>query len=231
MFATIFLPNFYLQAALRHQTAVDGTVLTAVRATATSSATWSESSGEKHAWPYSRGETATGATDSPQNESSRQAEKTSMLPPVALIEEREKKPVIIQLNHAAEDAGVSKGMTPSQALARCLFLLIKTRSRSQEKSIQEIILHYAFSLSPFVEATRADVCTVQFTHDRELLSKVSRVIDQLAACDITAQAGLAPTPDISFLAAHLARPVLQIKDPKEFLAPLSIDILAIPFES
>ncbi len=70
MFATIYLPNFYLQAALRHQTLLPIT-------------------------------------------------------PVALIDENEKKPVIIQLNPAAEALGVRKGMTPSQGLARCLTLLIK----------------------------------------------------------------------------------------------------------
>jgi nucleotidyltransferase/DNA polymerase involved in DNA repair len=62
MFATIYLPNFCLQAATRHQPEL--------------------------------------------------CEK-----PVALIEEHERKPVVIQLNEAAENAGIRKGMTPSQALA------------------------------------------------------------------------------------------------------------------
>jgi protein ImuB len=187
MFATILIPNFYLQAALRHQA-------------------------------------------------------ISLETPVALINEKDKKPVIIQLNRAAEAAGVSNGMTPSQGLARCLPLLIKTRSASQEKSIQEIALHYAFSLSPYVESTGAGVCTVEFMerqslqHARlaeqagRLFSKVSEVIDQLAGCEIIAQAGLSKTPDTSFLAAHLAHPVLYIEDPKEFLAPLPIETLAISSE-
>jgi protein ImuB len=186
MFATIYVPNFYLQAALRHQ---------------------------------------------------------DLLPitPVALIDEKDKKPVVIQLNPAAEAAGVSKGMTPSQALARCLTVLIKTRSPSQEKSIAAIVLHYAFTLSPYVEATAPGVCTVQFSggdghlsgQARRLssMANVSRVIDQLAECDVIAQAGLSQTPDTSFLAAHLARPVLEIKEPKKFLAPLPIDILAIATDS
>jgi nucleotidyltransferase/DNA polymerase involved in DNA repair len=202
MFATIYVPNFYLQAGLRHQ---------------------------------------------------------ALLPitPVALIDEKDKKPVIIQLNPAAEVAGVSKGMTPSQALARCLNLVIKTRSPSQEKSIEAIVLHYAFTLSPYVEATGPGVCTVQFSdgtqpprlsgetalpkgEDAHLpgqarrlscIAKVFRVINQLAECDVIAQAGLSQTPDTSFLAAHLARPVLEIKEPKKFLAPLPIDTLAIPLQS
>ncbi len=172
MFATIYLPNFYLQAAIRHQ-------------------------------PELR-------------------EK-----PVALIEEQEKKPVIIQLNEAAEEAGIRKGMTPSQALARYLQVTIKERGRTQEKSIQEILLHYAFTLSPFVEATELGICTIQFTDNRDLSIKVSRIIEQLAECEITAQAGIAPAPDTSLLIAHLARPVLEINDAKEFLAPLPIETLAM----
>ena len=73
MFATIYLPNFCLQAAMRHQPEL--------------------------------------------------CEK-----PVALIEEQEKKPVIIQLNDAGEKAGIRKGMTPSQALARSLRVVIKVRA-------------------------------------------------------------------------------------------------------
>ena len=172
MFATIYLPNFYLQAAIRHQ-------------------------------PELRAK------------------------PVALIEEQEKKPIIIQLNEAAEQAGICKGMTPSQALARYLQVTIKARGRTQEKSIQEILLHYAFTLSPFVEATEPGICTIQFTDNRDLSIKVSRVIEQLAECEITAQAGIAPEPDTSLLIAHLARPVLEINDAKEFLAPLPIETLAM----
>jgi protein ImuB len=172
MFATIYLPNFYLQAAMRHQPGL-------------------------------------------------------CAKPVALIEEQEKKPVIIQLNEAAEKAGIYKGMTPSQALARFLLVIIKVRARQQEKSIQEILLHYAFTLSPFVEATAPDICTVQFTDHRHLQAKVVRVIKQLAKCEIRAQAGITATPDTSFLAAHLARPVLHIENVKEFLAPLPVETLGI----
>src|ERR1700757_412926 len=174
MFATIYLPNFFLQAAIRHQP-------------------------ELHANP------------------------------VALIEEQERKPVIIQLNDTAEKAGIRKGMTPSQALARSLQVVIKVRARAQEKSIQEILLHYAFTLSPFVENTAPGVCTIQFTNYRHLSPKLAQVIEQVAECEITAQAAIAPTADTSFLAAHLTRPVLQIENAKKFLAPLPIETLATSF--
>ena len=181
MFATIYLPNFYLQAATRHQSEL--------RAKA-----------------------------------------------VALIEEQERKPLIIQLNEAAENAGIQKGMTPSQALARWLDVTIKVRAHIQEKSIQEILIQCAFTLSPFVEATAPGICTVQFTdnrnlsenawHNESVLRRISRVIQQLAECEIRAQAAIAPTADTSFLAAHLARPVLQVENAKEFLGSLPIETLA-----
>jgi nucleotidyltransferase/DNA polymerase involved in DNA repair len=172
MFATIYLPDFYLQAALRHQPDLSDK-------------------------------------------------------PVALLDDQEKKAVIIQLNSAAEKAGVRIGMTPSQGLARYLNLVIKVRSHSQEKLLQDILLHFAGTLSPYVEATAPGIATVQFTNTRNLSAKVSNVVEQLTDSEIVAKAGIAPTPDASFLAAHLARPILQIDNASEFLAALPIEVLVI----
>jgi nucleotidyltransferase/DNA polymerase involved in DNA repair len=172
MFATIYLANFYLQAALRHQ-------------------------------PELRGK------------------------PVALIDDLEKKALIIQLNTAAEQTGVRSGMTPSQGLARCLQLIVKTRVPSQEKIIQEILLHVAGTLAPSVEATGAGISTIHFTGPQNLRQKMLRIVLQLAETEIVAQAGIAPTPDASFLAAHLAKPVLQVDNASEFLAALPIETLTI----
>ena len=175
MFATIYLPNFFLQAALRH-------------------------------------------------------DDISSFIPIALIDEQEKKPLIIQLNEAADNAGVRIGMAPSQGLARCLELVIKTRSSAKEHALGNVLLNYAFSLSPNIEATAPGIWTVEFTRTDNPGTKVSTVVQLLGNCDIHAQAGIAPTPDLSFLAANLGQPVLQITNPEEFLAPLPIDILALPFQ-
>lgn len=172
MFATLYLPNFYLQAALRHHPALRAQ-------------------------------------------------------PVGVIDLTRKKVAIIELNDAAETAGVAKGMTPSQALARCLQVVIRTRERAQENLMDEILLQHAFMLSPFVEATAPGVCTVQFTDSRQLIAKASRVLAKLEKCEIRAHIGIASLPDTSLLAAHLARPILQIDEPKKFLAPLPIETLAI----
>ena len=173
MFATIYLPNFYLQAAMRHQ-------------------------------PDLR-------------------EK-----PVALLDDRQPKSIVMQLNQAAEQAGVRTGMTASQGLARSLNLLVKTRVSAQEKQIEEIILHFAFTLAPYVEATGPGLCTIQFTTRKNVVRNVWRVIEVLGELEVSARAGIAETPDTSLLAAYLAKPVLEINDTKNFLASLPIETLTIP---
>lgn len=172
MFAAIYLPNFYLQAALRHQPEL------AAR-------------------------------------------------PVALIDDQVAKAVILQINQAAEEVGVRAGMTPSQGLARYLELIVKARVRAQEHALDELLLQFSSTLAPYVEATAPGLCTVQFTDDRALSAKVKSMVAQLAEHGVTAWAGIAKTPDTSLLAAHLARPVLQIGDIKTFLASLPIETLAI----
>ena len=170
MFAALYLPNFELQAALRHE---------------------------------------------PQlHEQS-----------VALLDDGEARATILQLTQNAVGAGVSVGMTATQGLARCLQLIIKARAREQEKIAGEILLHHAGTLAPEMEATAPGICTVHFTATRNRRENVERVIGQLAELQLTAQVGLAPTPDLSVLAACLARPILEIDSAQEFLAPLPIETL------
>ena len=60
-----------------------------------------------------------------------------------------------------------------------------------------------------------------------VLTSVLASAQQIQFRDITAQAGIASTPDLSLLIAHLARPVLKVENPKEFLAPLPIETLTM----
>ncbi len=175
MFATILLPNFYLQAIARHQPAL----------------------------------------------------RTA---PLAVLDDVAQRAVILQLNEAAEAVGVRVGMAPSQGLARCLQLVIKARAREGEEQVANILLHHAFILSPWVEATAPGVCTVQFRHQTRLLEKLQDVVASLARCDLQAKAGLAENADASFLAAHLADPVLEIGEAKKFLADLPLETLALSTE-
>src|SRR3954468_8339285 len=164
-FATLFIPNFCLQAALR---------------------------------------------DCAFQTKTRQPNENRDDPPAALIAESEKKPVILELNDAAQAAGVVIGMSPSQALARCLDLLVLTHARKQELALQEILLEKAFTLSPYVESTGPGLCTIQFFDHSDRRSALLRVLTDLRACQVLALAGAGCTPDISYLAAHRADPLLII---------------------
>ena len=145
--------------------------------------------------------------------------------PVALLDDEEAKAKIFQLTPSAAEAGVEIGMTASQGLARCLRLIIKSRAFEQEKIAGEILLHHAATLAPEIEATAPGVCTVHFTSRKNCRENVERVVRQLRELQLTAQAGIAATPDLSFLAACLARPVLQVDEAEDFLAPLPIETL------
>ncbi len=145
--------------------------------------------------------------------------------PVALLDDEQARATILQMTPSAAADGVEAGMTASQAQARCLSLTIKSRAWAQEKIAGEILLHHAAALAPEIEATAPGVCTVRLTAPKNGQKSVERVVRQLAKLELTAQAGLAATPDLSFLAACLAQPVLQIDDPAKFLAPLPIETL------
>ncbi len=147
--------------------------------------------------------------------------------PVALLDDEQARATILQVTPSAAAAGVEAGMSASQALARCLSLTIKSRVREQEKIAREILLQHAAALSPEIEATAPGVCTLRLTSRRNDREKVERVVRQLAELELTAQAGLAGTPDLSFLAACLARPVLEVGEAKTFLGPLPIATLRV----
>ena len=95
----------------------------------------------------------------------------------------------------------------------------------QEKIADEILLEYAVTLAPEIEATAPGVCTVHFSSLKNYRAEIERVVRQLAELHLRAQVGLAATPDLSFLAACLAQPILQIDDPQNFLAPLPLETL------
>src|SRR5438552_17358102 len=106
--------------------------------------------------------------------------------PLTLLDDTATKAVILQLNDAAQNEGVRAGMTPSQALARCLHLVIKARAREREQQLTAILLHHAFLLSPFVEATVLGVCTERFIHSRPLSGKLRQVHDLLTRGEVIA---------------------------------------------
>jgi protein ImuB len=144
--------------------------------------------------------------------------------PVALVDEHEGKVAVLEINDAAGAAGVSVRQTSSQALARCPSLGILARSPAQEQTAQAALLEMACTLSPEVEATSDGFCTVNLRGSRvqDWQSLGDRIVANLAELRLNAQAGFAANPDLAFIAARHARPMLVVNTPHAFLASLAI---------
>ena len=156
--------------------------------------------------------------------------------PVAIVDEQEPKSGILESNDAAQAAGVTAGQTSTQALARCPALSIVPRSTAQERVAQSALLEIAGTLSPETEATADGFCTVNLRASREKDWPVlgARIIANLAALRLCGQIGIAANPDLAFIAARHARPVLTVQTPHAFLANLALhelnpapDLLAV----
>jgi protein ImuB len=113
MFAVIHLPQFTLQAALRH---------------------------EPELWAR----------------------------PIALVDPALNTPRVCDATSAARAFGVTEGLTPTQALARCREVLIRHRAPTQEAAATEAILQCAYGFSPNIESTSAGTVTLDLRGLSEL---------------------------------------------------------------
>jgi protein ImuB len=172
MFAVVYVPNFGLQAVLRH---------------------------------------------APESRSA----------PVALVEAEVSKALIVQLNAAAAACGVEVGLTPSQAMARCERLIIRTRSHAQEQAATEVLLQMAYAFSPNIEATAPGICTLELSglHLQSVAAIeawAGKIISALAPLGLEARTGVAPTPALAALAADSNS---IVREAAEFVAALPIESL------
>ena len=153
MFAVIFIPNFSLQAVLRHEPELINRA-------------------------------------------------------VALTDPELAKLGIIQMTPAARDAGVSQGMSASQAMARCADLAIKSRSPAQEQSATDVLIQTAYAFSPFIESTASGVCAMdlrglRIAADESAIQEwAGEITKVLAQFHLNSRIGLAATPDLALLAAR-----------------------------
>ena len=140
---------------------------------------------------------------------------------------------ILQLTAAARAHHVICGMTTSQAQARCPDLVIRARSSEAERSAQAALLEAAFQFSSFVEETGPGVCTVELVaaassapppSDDPNAAAARRILAHLSACHLHAQIGVAPNPELAHLAAESAAPFRKIHSAAE-LADLTIEQL------
>lgn len=127
--------------------------------------------------------------------------------PVALVDPEMTGTPIVQITSAAAQAGVTAGLTPAQATARCRDLMIKTRSRPQEQSATEILLQTAYAFSPNIESTALGVCSIELNRlglqgESDMQNYGAKIIETLTPFYLEAHVGIAPTPELALLAAH-----------------------------
>jgi protein ImuB len=145
--------------------------------------------------------------------------------PVVLIDDTEKKPLVLQLTAAARAVGIAEGMSPTQALARSTLVQIKPRCAAQEKAATDALLQCAYSFSPNIESTADGICTLDLAglpnlqHD-ELAAEM---VQRLATLHLPAQVGIGENPWLAFLAARAARPCCVVSNSTEFLNALPVE--------
>src|SRR5262245_43238998 len=117
MFAAIHVPDFALQAVLRHEP-------------------------ELHCRPVALVDSQS-SKGSPRK--SKVTEGTATAVARSPISRGPSKSILLQLTQAACDTGVNIGMSPPQALARCREIIFKPRSPAQEQASNEVLLQVAFT--------------------------------------------------------------------------------------
>jgi len=132
--------------------------------------------------------------------------------------------IISEVNEAAAAQGVRSGMPGVQGLARCPRLTLLSRALRTEQVIEQTLLEVADALSPEIEATGEGCCTVDLrrapVHDWK--GWCESVVQRFAALELNVKAGVAPNPDLAFLAARRADAFLVVQAPAAFLAQLAI---------
>jgi len=134
------------------------------------------------------------------------------------------KGAAVEVSPAASASGVRAGMPGVQALARCPELILLPRALAAERTTQAALIELGGSLSPEVEAT-ADGCVTVDLRGAKITDWpqwCEAVVTHLAGLDLRGKVGVAPNPDLAFLAARRAEPFLVVQAPAIFLAQLAV---------
>lgn len=153
--------------------------------------------------------------------------------PIALVDPARSTPVVCEVTEPARAAGVTAGLTPTQALARCGSLAVRHRSASHENATTEAILQCAYSFSPHLEATAPGLCTLDLrglavlsgAGTAELAAWAGRLRGALNHLNLRAHLGVGVTPNIARHAALSCNEIEVVSDPDSFVAALPVAAL------
>ena len=135
---------------------------------------------------------------------------------------------VIELNHAAEYAGIQPGMSTSQAVARASELVLYKRSLSNEQHLQNALLQLVYRYSPSIENSAPGICTLDLKGKRIRKHQpwLRELLAQLRSIGLKAQAGIGLNPEIALQAAKIADPILEILEDCHLLHSLALESLA-----
>jgi protein ImuB len=141
---------------------------------------------------------------------------------VALVEGDGRRARVTEAS--AEARGVAPGLAATLAMSRCPGITLRQRDPAAEVEAHRLLLAAAFTLSPRVESTRGGCCTVDLRGAdparTEALMRLTAA--ELAGAGLPARIGAGATPLLASYAAQCAEPVLVVRDPGGFLAPLPL---------
>jgi len=143
--------------------------------------------------------------------------------PSALLDDAQ----IIEVNPAAEAAGVSIGITSSLALARAPELQLYTSRIQRETQQQEALLQLCYRYSPFIESTAPGICTLDLRGRKDQLQEwwARELLGQWRILGFTAQIGIGPNPELAEQAAKFANPYLAVSVNSQLLLSLPLESL------
>lgn len=132
--------------------------------------------------------------------------------PVILVDESLAKPAVVDCTLAAARAGVMRGLSVAQAIARCEDLTVRYCSAKAEAMASRVLFDCAYSLSPRVEESGLGLCAIGLAGvNRERLEfRCQEMVSELRRQGLRARMGIGATPDVALLAARESKGVLTV---------------------
>ena len=123
-----------------------------------------------------------------------------------------------------EAVGITPGLAVTLAMSRCPGIVLRPREPGAEVEAHRLLMAAAFTLSPRVESTGPGWCTVdlQGAEPARAEAQMRLRAAELARAGLPLRAGAGATPLLASYAARCAEPVLVVRDPGSFLAPLPL---------
>jgi len=153
--------------------------------------------------------------------------------PVALVDPARSTPVVLEMTPPARDAGVERGQTATQALARCTGVRVRHRALAQETATTDVLLQCAYGFSPHLESTAPGLCTLdlrglsrlQPPEPNALQTWAQELQSSLSAQGLRSHIGFATTPNLARHAAQSGSAVHVVTDAARFVASLPLAAL------